>query len=184
MVCKNSGLASLDSLIQNRKSLPPLEERLGGAKMIMISGGSLFRLATEYLGFFEDMAKGGCAFQFVLVDPDSDAAVFVAKQIVYEVENAKAYTANIRMAVANLCSLKRKFPEQVEIRIVNYVPPFSLVVCDPQKKHGSILLELYTLAVPTRERPHFRIRKQAEPHCFKFFWDQFEQLWKLATPTS
>jgi hypothetical protein len=178
-----SKLTSLDSIIQNRKSLSPLEERLADAKRIMISGGSLFRLATEYLGFFEDMAAGGCSFQFILVDPESDSAIVVANQIVYEVKNAEAYSANIRMALKNLESLKQKYPKQVDIRLVNYVPPFSLMVCDPHKKNGSIRVELYTMAVPTRERPHFHIRKNAEPQCFKFFLDQYEQLWKMAEPT-
>jgi hypothetical protein len=185
ILAKTSGHPSLDVLMQDRKSLPPLEERFTGSKRVMITGGSLFRLANEYIGLFEQRAKEGCVFQFILVAPDSTAAALVAEHIVYEIKDVATYSAHIQTAIKNLMTLKAQFPAQIEVRVVNYVPPFSMIICDPEKEHGSIRLELYTIAVPTRERPHLYIRKRVERKWFDFFMLQFEQLWtKGKQPTT
>src|SRR6266498_4550383 len=61
---------SIDLILSDRKSLPPLESRMQSSREIMISGGSLFRLTSEYIGYFEQKAREGCRMKFLLVKPD------------------------------------------------------------------------------------------------------------------
>jgi len=171
------GSPSLDSILRTRKQLPPLEERLKHTKEIRITGGSLFRLSSEYIGFFEDKAKEGCHLKFLLLNPNCTAAKLIAKNIVYEVENYEVYKNNINNALGNLKTLKNKFPEMVQIRISDFIPSYSLFICDPVKQEGNIMVELYTYGVPTRERPHLILLKSREPDWFKFFLKQFDNIW-------
>lgn len=171
------GKPSLDDLLINRKQLPPLEQRLKSVKEVMISGGSLFRLTNEYLGLFEEKAKEGCKFKFLLLNPSSEAAKLVATHIVYEIDSYQTYVNYINTALNNLDGLKKKYPTQVEIKIVDFIPSFSLFITDPTKEDGVARVELYTQAVPTRERPQIVLINTREPHWYNFFLSQFNDMW-------
>ena len=172
---------SLDSIMSDRKSLQPLEDRLQNAKDIAITGGSLFRLANEYLGYFERKAQDGCSLKFLLLKPKSPASRLVAEYVVYEIKDQDTYDAQLRAALDNLDRLKQKYGNLVEIRTYECVPPFSLLICDPEKEYGSIMVELYTYKVPTRDRPQFILQARREPVWYKFFREQFSKMWENAT---
>ena len=158
--------------------LPSLEERLKSAKDIKITGGSLTRLSSEYLGFFEEKAKDGCHFHFLLLDPNCLAAKLIADNVVYEVDNYEAYKSNIKNALGNLTTLKNSFPEKIHIKITDIMPSYSLLICDGDKPTGNMMVELYPFRVPTRQRPHIMLLKNREPDWFGFFNNQFNMIWK------
>ena len=168
----------IDLIFSDRKSLSPLETRLQSAKEIIITGGSLFRLASEYLGYFERKARDGCLLKFLLVDPDSEAARLLAKYVVYEMNAPDIYRDQLRTSLSNLHRLKQRYPDQIELKVCDFVPPFSLLILDPKKEHGSIQVELYTLAVPTRDRPEFTVQAALERYWYNFFLNQFTQMWE------
>jgi len=173
---------SVDHVFSDRKSLPPLEERLEHAKEIMITGGSLFRLGSEYTGYFEQKAKDGCKLKFLLLHPESDAARLVAKYVVYELNNYTAYKSQIDTSLYNFQRLKQHYNTLVEIRTYKLVPPYSLLITDPERSNGSVLVELYTCAVPTRDRPQFTLFASKDPQYYKFFLNQFRLMWDEAEP--
>lgn len=172
------GKASLDTILVNRKQVHSLELRLKYAKDIRISGASLFRLTTEYLGFLQEKAKEGCKFKFLLLDPNCEAAKLVATHIVYEVNDNQTYINNINTTISNLTLLKKKYPDNIEIKIADFIPSFSIFITDPEKEDGTIRVEIYTQAVPTRERPQLALSNNREPHWFKFFLNQFDEMWR------
>jgi hypothetical protein len=169
-------------IFSDRKALPPLETRLQSAKEISIIGGSLFRLASEYLGYFEEKAQNGCAFKFLLLEPESEAARLVAEYVVYELGDNNTYNNQIKTSLFNLQRLKQRYSDLIEIRTYKFVPPLSLLIVDPKKEHGSIQVELYTHAVPTRDRAEFTLQASHEPYWYNFFLRQFEQMWNRANP--
>lgn len=171
------GTPSLDSILKNRQQLKPLEERLKHTKEVMITGGSLFRLTSEYLGFFEEKAKEGCSFKFLLLNPNCTAAKLLALNIVYEVDSFDAYKKNINNSLIALHGLKEKYPDLIQIKTTDFIPSFSLFICDPEKIEGSIMVELYTCDVSTRNRPHMILLKNRESGWFRFFNNQFKVIW-------
>ena len=174
------GLPSLDAIIKCRKDLEPLEDRLKHAKDIRITGGSLFRLSSEYIGFFEEKAKDGCKIKFLVLNPECLAAKLIAENIVYEADSIEVYKSHIKTALKNLKSLQLKFPDQILIKTSECVPSFGLLICDPDKTFGNIMVEFYTLAVPTRQRPHIILQKPREPQWFSFYFDQFNRIWEAS----
>ncbi len=179
----NKGMnPSLDRIFCDNKSLPSPDNRLQmeKAKDITITGGSLARLANEYLGYFEKKAQSGCTLKFLLLKPKSPASRLVADFVVYEVNDSNTYDAKLLEALDNLYRLKLKYDELIEIRTYECVPPFSLVICDPEQDCGSIMVQLYPYNVPTRDRPQFFLQKMREPVWYKFFLGQFDKMWNDA----
>jgi len=179
---KREAKPSLDFIFQNRKSLPPLETRLQSAKEIVIAGGSLSRIVNEYLGYFEHKLQEGCNLKFLLIQPGSEAAKLVAEYVVYEVTDPLIYEGQIQNSLDTLYRLKQRYSNLVDIRTYQSVPPFGLLIIDPTKAHGSIQVELYTYAIPTRDRPEFIVQSSREPYWYKFFLEQFNQMWNQAKP--
>ena len=172
---------NLDSIISDRKSLPPLEDRLRSATDIAITGGSLFRLADSYSNFFEQKAKEGCLIKFLMLKPGCEASKLVAEHVVYGTSPSE-YDAQLLSALKKLYRLKQKNRNLVEIKTYECVPPFSLLICDPKKESGSIMVELYTHAVSIRDRPEFFLHALHEPRWYNFFLEQFNQMWEKAIP--
>jgi hypothetical protein len=171
------GKASLDEILITRKDLQPLEERLKYTKDVKISGASLFRLTTEYMNLFEDKANEGCMFKFLLLNPDCEATKLVATNIVYEINDITMYISNINNTINNLKQLQKKYPKNIEIKTVDFLPAYSLIITDSQKESGVVRLELYTQLIPTRNRPQMVLNKNREPKWCDFFVNQFDIMW-------
>lgn len=175
------GKASLDEIFTTRKELEPLESRLKYTKDVKITGASLFRLTTEYMNLFEDKANDGCNFKFILLNPNCISTELVAKNIVYEINDVKTYTSNINNTINSLQQLKNKYPDKIEIKTVEFLPAYSLLITDSEKESGIVRLELYTQQVPTRNRPQLVLMKNREPKWYNFFVNQFDKLWESST---
>lgn len=168
---------SIDKIMADRKALPPLEMRLKSAKEIEIAGGSLSRLASEYLGFFEQKAKEGCKLKFLLLQPESEASKLIAEYVVYEVNDNEIYKNQLLTALSSFSRLKKQFPALIEIRTYKCVPSFGLLICDRTLECGSIMIEIYAYKVPTRDRPQFTLKASRDPIWYSFFRNQFDLMW-------
>ncbi len=168
---------SLDDVIVTRRELPPLEERLVGATHIMVSGGSLARLSNEYRSMFERLARDGCQLRFVMTNPASPGAEFLSAEVSYESRNLDAYRANMQDAAAGLTDLAHRFPGLCEVRTYDAAPPFSLMVI-VKPDSSSAQVELYTVRLPTRDRPILLTSSASSPRLCTLFTEQFEALWE------
>jgi hypothetical protein len=168
---------SIDKIIADRRALPPLEERLKSAKEIEIAGGSLSRLASEYLGYFEQKAKDGCKLKLLLLHPESEASKLIAEYVVYEANDYETYRRALLSTLNSFSRLKKQFPDLIEIRPYKCVPPFSLLVCDRTLESGSIMIEIYTHKTPTRNRPQLTLKAIRDPTWYFFFLNQFDLMW-------
>jgi hypothetical protein len=167
---------SLDDVVVSRRELPPLEERLVGATQIMISGGSLSRLANEYQSLFERLVRQGCRLRFVMTNPASPGAEFLSTEISYESRSLDAYRSYMRDAAAGLADLAQRFPALCEARMFDAAPPFSLMVIT-KPGSSSAQVELYTLGLPARDRPILLTTSAGSPRLCTLFTEQFEALW-------
>ncbi len=172
---------SLDDIILNRESISKLEERLGSARVVSISGGSLGRLTSEYVHVIEQLAASGTNFRFLLVTPNSVASKMLAEHVVYEIESLDAYEQGITTSMNILSRIQENFPERIKIRTQDFTPPYSLFWVDKGKNRESIYVETYAYSVPTRERPVFHLRGSEEPKLFQFYTDQFEKAWSRSS---
>lgn len=169
----------IEKYISSRRDLEPLETRLGGAREVFISGGSLLRLINEYRRLFETLAEQGCKLRFVMADPDSAAAEHLGGLVSYEANSVDAYRSNMRDAISGLEALTAKHPTACKFKLSSAVPPFSLVLIRKSDEPAVMQVELYLFGLPARDRPILRLSEQRDPRLFKIFSEQTEKLWNL-----
>jgi len=178
----NNSAPSFDNIFKRRRSQPSLEERLDSAREIFITGGSLVRITNEYIGYFKDKAKDKCKLKFVIVNPESEAAKLLVNNVVYEVNDYEVYLNQTKNSLRSLLVLSADYPEYVEVKVTNQVPPFGLVIADPNKEYGSMTIEVFGYALPARERGSILIKRNHEPESFSYFKSQFEKIWENSDP--
>lgn len=166
---------NLDEFFFTRKELEPLEDRMKNANSIFMSGGSLVRLSDEYYAFFEKKLKENCRMEIIMVRPFSKGADLLCKNVVYETENYNAYSKRIEESLNRFFSLQEDFPQLVKIQLTENTPPFGIVATNLETDGANIKVELYSYAIPTRERMQFSISKSDEK-IFNFFIKQIETL--------
>ena len=166
---------NVDEVFLTRKDMPPLEDRLGSAKSIIITGGSLARLSDEYYAFFEEKLKSGCTFEINMVRPYSAGSNLLCKNVVYETRDDDLYSKKTKDSLERFIELKKSFPENMKIFISDNVPPFGVLIINLGKTDSWIQVELYTYAVPTRERLQFTITPQNKK-LYHFFVNQVNTL--------
>lgn len=166
---------NIDELFITRKDLNPLEERFKNSSDIFISGGSLSRLSDEYYGFFEQKLANNASIEVILVKPYSAAANMLCQNVVYETSDEKQYSQRITESLNRFLSLKEKCGQNITIRLTESIPPFSIIALNLGKADAVMQVELYSYAVPTRERVEFVINKK-DSHMYKFFTKQIKML--------
>lgn len=166
---------SIDELFITRMNLTPLEDRFKNSSTIFISGGSLSRLSDEYYGFFEHKLQNNASIEVIIVKPDTMAAKLLSKSVVYEINDEKQYNKKIKESLNRFLRLKEKFGQNITIRLSDSVPPFSIIALNLEKADAVIQVELYSYAVPTRERIEFFVNKK-DSGMFNFFTKQIKVL--------
>lgn len=166
---------SIDQLFFSRKNLSPLEERFKNAVNIVITGGSLARLSDEYYGFFEQKLSSGCKLEVVLVDPNSEASKQLCINTVYETTNIDAYRRKIDESINRFKELKQLYPDLVTILLSDQTPPFSMLAKNIGCPDSFVQVELYSYAVPTRERIEFVVNED-DTNTYQFFCNQIKTI--------
>jgi heme exporter protein D len=157
----------------------PLGRLLENANHIDILGMTLLGVASTSGDFLLGKARAGCRVRFILVDPDCDALAY-AVGFSPEENDVEERKRHVRTATRMLEPLINT--GHAEIRHISEVPPFNLLVTDPDTHRGRVQVEIYTHNRSTIERPHFVLSPASDPYWYAFFAGQFELLWDDATP--
>ena len=64
-----------------------------------------------------------------------------------------------------------------ELRVVDYLGPYTLYAYDPDSPHGKMDLRISSFRGKHELRPTFRIDHERDPDWFDYFYDQFTQVW-------
>ncbi len=84
---------------------------------------------------------------------------------------------NYEASISRLVSFQNKFPERVDIRLVETQISYSMLMIDPQSQSGEVQIELYTFSSITNDRPHFTLTHKQSPHWYEFYIHDFESAW-------
>lgn len=68
--------------------------------------------------------------------------------------------------------------ENFELRVVDYLGPYTLYAYDPDSAHGKMDLRLSSFRGKHELRPTFYIEHEHDPDWFDYFFDQFMQVWE------
>lgn len=154
----------------------PFEVRLADAQHVDLLGLSLLGIVASCGSFLLARAMAGCKFRILLIDPDSHAA----STAVGFVEDVQYRKPDIERSIRNLEPLLET--GNVELRLMPVVPPFGLLIIDPDKPQGKVQVELYGHEIATSDRPHFVLTQTIDKQWYDFFRNQFLKFWNDAQP--
>lgn len=159
---------------RSRAQLARPEELAPTALEIATNGVSGITLIVNHLGFFEQRMKAGCKLRFILLDPNSTA--MEAWNLLSKVSTSAADVRNALEILKGLIQLE-KAKGRCEVRLSKVIPPFSMLIMDPDSDNGLMIVEFYTYKTNLTDRPHVKLRRAQNRHWFDFFRAQFEQIW-------
>jgi hypothetical protein len=123
----------------------------------------------------------GLRIRVLLMKPSSPAvnmAEFRSKG-----SNANELNLTLSSNLSRLLSLSKKdVPGKLEIRYANYLPPHTIICCDPHLPDGHMFVRLSSFRVANRSRPTFELTNVNDKYWFNFFVEQFEAVWRDAEP--
>ena len=128
----------------------------------------------------EEGLRQGLTVKFLVVRPDSSAIKMAAFRNWYRRNDheVNSMSNEILFRLSKIETLSASWPGSLEVRTVDYLPPYIILATDPHLPSGSMLVYLTSFRTPKETRPGFSLTPTKDPHWFEFFKKQFEEVWK------
>jgi hypothetical protein len=178
------GVANLDAYLNDRANFPPLKERLQNARSLCIyapSASNIFR--GDNLNVIRDMilSRKDGTVRVIILDQRETASVEIA---------VRQLDTNTSMQIQNLpdeleATLKQmrrvkalKLEGSFDYRVIDFNPGFSLVVIDPDKQSGVVLVEFHAYKnLATPNRMNLELTRKTSERWYDYWYEQFEAMW-------
>jgi hypothetical protein len=150
-----------------------IESDLAQAKYIGFVGASLSRTLRDYSPILENRLNAGAKVRVMLMDPKStapDQAVLRSQGV-----NRQYFIDSLRPTIERIGLLSKSF-DKVELGLLPYKPAFGMIVIDPDKPYGKIIIEMYPHHSPSFA-PTFELQPNRDSHWYKHFREQFDNIW-------
>jgi hypothetical protein len=118
--------------------------------------------------------------RFLLIEPQSSAVEMAAFRANFNSSQQSNATleANLRQ-IYELIPPSR--PQMLELRVVNYLGPFTMYVFDRYRKSGQMLLHLSSFhGKYAWDRPTISLSRSSNTDWFEYFTHQFQRVWDVA----
>jgi hypothetical protein len=170
----------LDSVLQNRHSFGRFSDKVKGAREVWILAQSGINALRDDLKR-EILDKGG-EMRILLHNPADPHIRYLREQIDSNQDAAANLDLDLSMALSILRKLESTdFQGKFEYRFTDYAPGFSMVVIDPKKRDGSVIVEFLGFRNEhVSERMHIEIHRHQSQHWFDYWVAQYEKLWQVA----
>ena len=166
------------AFLKDRSQFPPFANRVKDAREIYIMGISLQGMVGYHASIFLEKVREGAKIRFLVMDPTSQSVETTARGL-YKANDPAVLRRDIQSTIGRITEMRELDGSAVELRLTNYVPSCGIVLVDPDKDSGVIIVELYPYLVSAASRAHFELTP-ADGRWYKYFRDQFESVWKNA----
>ncbi|WP_346709982.1 DUF4062 domain-containing protein [Phocaeicola salanitronis] len=124
--------------------------------------------------------RGTNRLRIIYMDPRGKAVHLAAKrQGSSDIKVKEMYHNNL----APLLSLSSRLPKRLQVRVMDFLPPYNLFIFNPSTPEAEIFLHLSSWQTDSRiGRPLLRILKKDNPSLFSYYKTEFERLWNVAYP--
>lgn len=117
--------------------------------------------------------------RLMLVDPDGSAVQMIADSAM-GISDCDLLRKNIKSFFVELAELQPRFKGGLEVRVLDHLPAWTLLLIDPKDDRGVIYVELAAFRANCQKRPTFRLVKKADKEWFERFQEEFEVMWDRA----
>lgn len=170
---------SSDQFFQTSFNPYSLREGILVAREAFFWGVSLSITVPALDHAIEQGLKQGLNVKFLIIEPNSSAARMAAFRNWYRrnEDEVNSIAQETLLRLSKIEALSASWPGSLEIRTVDYMPPYIILATDPHLPSGSMLIHLTSFRTPKEARPGFCLTRAKDPHWFDFFRKQFEEVW-------
>ena len=145
------------------------------AKEICIIGINLSRTITTYYPLLQERIRAKVRVKVLIVNPDGQAHSVLVQRAVRSVKPSQ-HQALLASALFDLCKLKEIDPNQVEIRTIDFPPPFGCFAFNLNSPEGVIYLEQYPFK--SKDDMPKMVFSPKEKVWYSFYDEQISKLWE------
>ena len=135
----------------------------------------------------------GSKIRFLLIDSESHALEMSAARSM-NIKDTEYFRRRVESALSDIAYLTRFNNDRkqsrarsakldsISVRLLSYAPSFGLLSFDANKKNGIIFVEVYPHKYGYRTPPTFELTPENDEDWYRYFVDQFEEMWQAAKP--
>lgn len=170
------GPPDLDAVLQDRQSYGPFREFIRGGRELWIYGPSAVNVLTSSADIEAELLTRGGSMRVLLQDP---SAAPVMEVLARQLDNMSILLApDIDRSLKVLHSLQAA-GRDVQHRLLDYSPGFSMVIVDPHGRNGRLVVEFFGFgSSQIIERMHITIARQQSQYWFEYWVGQYELMWQ------
>ncbi|MBU7011697.1 MAG: hypothetical protein HXS46_13500 [Theionarchaea archaeon] len=163
--------------LKDRSDLSSLKQRIASAHDIWFCGISLINVMSQLEEDFKvKLRDEGVNIRLLVIDPKSPAARLAAD---CTCDTLKGIRSDISRSILRASNIVKNGVGNgtIELRCMKVAPGYSMVLTDPKKYKGRILVEFIGYKSHTRDRPHIELTRQRDCPWYEYFLKQYETLW-------
>lgn len=171
------GKVDLDAVLRDRQSYGSFREFIAGGREVWIYGPSAVNALTHSSELEREVLKRGGRLRVLLQNPDALHGMEVLRRQLDQM-GKPLLDQDIRRSLTVLSSIAAPYPQQVDYRVLDDSPGFSLIVVDPDGRDGRLIVEYFGYnnhAIV--DRMHIQITRDESQHWFEYWARQFEMMW-------
>ncbi len=179
--------SSLDDYLDDRSNLGSFEERIKGARKLYIyapSAANILHGDNAEAIRKEILTRSDGELRVVIQNPDrADAVNILVDQLDRSVEFQVQHLPEELQRTLRQFKLIDSWntPGTAELKLLDYSPGFSIVMLDPDRISGQVIVEMHGFQnESTRSRMHVIINKRDSERWFTYWYEQFENIWGRA----
>jgi hypothetical protein len=156
---------------------PELQDAMSQASSILITGIARNGLVNSSYSALEDMLRKGCQIRFLLVDPDSDAAVYAANRY-YAERSPDSVRERTRQTIRLLGELHRA-AGNISVRLTGHPLALGVVATKQKLEDNTVRSALFVEYYPYRasgKEPKF-VLLPTDGYWYERFRGEAEALW-------
>jgi hypothetical protein len=165
-------------LLKTRAQLPEFAELVSHHDEIWIAGKDVYGLTDENKEVFLAAKVDRKTYRIIIVDPEAKHLIETITAGSVTHPTVEKRTDFARFAVRHLEELHLACPENIEIRLANFLPTCSILILDGKQSNGEMYIEFYGYKISTRARLHVHLKRTEDKDFFDFFLRQFEEMWR------
>lgn len=198
----NRSLSFLESRFTDRPSaiaffqkMPSLDSYIQGASQIDLCGVTLSSTLNKQFGNLRERLQSGAQIRILIIDPDpGSTAIKMSAERSATPEDTDYYRARLEPSIRELEYLFKSWADfenfqgnafktgNLAVRLLSYAPSFGISSFNANQEHGLMVVELYPHKSGFESPPCFELTPQRDGNWYKYFTEQFDQMWNAAKP--
>lgn len=166
----------LDAVLLNRQAMGSFPDRIRGARTLWIYGPSAVNLLRDMPYIKREILEKNGKVRVIIQDPTSQVGMDVLHD---QMDKTTDLQNSIQMSLDILKNASAW--GGIEYRLLPYSPGFSMVVVDPDKRTGQIIVEFIGFRNDLiTDRMHLEITRSQSQHWFEHWVHQYEAMWEAS----